>query len=68
MTKTYTVKARRWDGGWELHIEDLGVTQVADLADAEEMVLDYVGLLGLEAGEIRTHRDGRQQGSGIIGS
>jgi hypothetical protein len=25
-------------GGWELHIPDVGVTQVADLADAAEQV------------------------------
>jgi DNA-directed RNA polymerase specialized sigma24 family protein len=47
--KTYRVLARRWARGWELHIEGVGVTQSRSLADAEEMVRDYVALdLGIE--------------------
>ncbi|MGH3680747.1 MAG: hypothetical protein ACRDT2_10930 [Natronosporangium sp.] len=45
MTKTYTVRARRWSGGWELHIGDIGVTQVATLARADAQVRDYLATL-----------------------
>lgn len=41
----FTVKAVRWEGGWELHIADLGVTQVRTLAKAEEQAKDYVETL-----------------------
>lgn len=45
MTKTYTVRARRWSGGWELHIADIGVTQVTTLARADGQVRDYLATL-----------------------
>lgn len=38
----YNVVARHWKRGWELHIEDVGVTQCRGLADAETMVRDYI--------------------------
>lgn len=38
----YTVTAIRWEGGWELHIEDLGVTQVRTLAKAADQARDYI--------------------------
>ncbi len=38
----YTVRAKRWQHGWELHIEGVGVTQSRSLASAESMVRDYV--------------------------
>jgi hypothetical protein len=41
---TYTVMAKRWDHGWELHIEGIGVTQSRTLNDAESMVRDYIAL------------------------
>jgi hypothetical protein len=41
---TYTVVAKRWRHGWELHIEGLGVTQSRNLADAEAMARDYIAL------------------------
>jgi hypothetical protein len=41
---TYTVTARRWRHGWELHIDGIGVTQSKTLNDAEEMVRDYISL------------------------
>ena len=41
---TYTVRAKRWEHGWELHIDGLGVTQSRTLHDAEAMVRDYVAL------------------------
>jgi DNA-directed RNA polymerase specialized sigma subunit len=40
--KTYTVRARRWSEGWELHIADVGVTQVNTLARADQQVRDYL--------------------------
>jgi len=39
---TYTVHARRWTRGWELHIDGVGVTQSATLDDAAATVTDYV--------------------------
>lgn len=41
---TYTVIAKRWDRGWELHINGVGVTQSRALNDAEAMVRDYIAL------------------------
>lgn len=41
---TYRVHARKWDGGWELHIDGVGVTQSRTLRDAERMVRSYVSL------------------------
>ena len=38
----YTVTAVRWDGGWELHIEGEGVTQVRTLDRAVDQVRDYL--------------------------
>jgi hypothetical protein len=45
MARTYTVKAKRWKHGWELHIDGVGVTQSRTLATAEQMVRDYVETL-----------------------
>jgi hypothetical protein len=42
--KTYSVRATRWEHGWELHIDGMGVTQSDDLDDAEMMVRDYISL------------------------
>lgn len=42
MSKTYEVSARRWSGGWELHIEGEGVTQVRTLDRAVDQVRDYL--------------------------
>lgn len=41
---TYTVLAKRWKRGWELHIDGIGVTQSRTLNDAEAMVRDYIAL------------------------
>jgi hypothetical protein len=38
----YRVTARRWDHGWELYVDGVGVTQCGPLADAERMTLDYL--------------------------
>jgi predicted XRE-type DNA-binding protein len=42
----YEVTAKRWEHGWELHIEGVGVTQSRGIADAEEMVRHYLELEG----------------------
>jgi hypothetical protein len=42
---TYTVRAKRWVHGWELHIDGVGVTQSRSLGDAERMVRDYIETL-----------------------
>lgn len=39
---TYTVRARQWRHGWELHIDGVGVTQCRTLRGAEAMVRDYL--------------------------
>ena len=39
---TYTARAVRWDHGWELHVEGIGVTQVRCLDHAERQVRDLV--------------------------
>lgn len=38
----YSVRARRWAHGWELHIDGIGVTQTTGLGDAEAMIRDYL--------------------------
>ncbi len=48
----YTVKASRWEKGWELRIEGAGVTQSRGLADAEKMVRSYLRMdLGPQAAD-----------------
>jgi hypothetical protein len=39
---SYDVRAKRWEHGWELHIEDVGVTQSRSLWDAEAMARDLI--------------------------
>ena len=36
------VTARPWSGGWELEIDSENVTQVRDLTDARQQVVDYL--------------------------
>ena len=43
--RTYAVLAKRWDRGWELHVEGVGVTQSQGLVDAEGMARSYVTLV-----------------------
>lgn len=45
--KTYQVIAKRWERGWELHIDGMGVTQSRTVKDAEDMVRDYLHLEGI---------------------
>jgi hypothetical protein len=40
--KTYQVRAKRWEHGWELHIAGVGVTQSRTLWDAEDMARDLI--------------------------
>lgn len=42
----YQVVAKKWAEGWELHIEDVGVTQVRRLDKADETVRSYLRLDG----------------------
>lgn len=42
---TYTVRAKRWAHGWELHIAGVGVTQSRNLGEAEQIVRDYIETL-----------------------
>ena len=43
--KTYTVRAVRWEQGWELHVPGVGVTQSHGLMDARQMVADYIRIM-----------------------
>ena len=46
----YDVRAKRWEHGWELHIDGVGVTQSRSLRDAEMMARDLISRrLGLAA-------------------
>jgi hypothetical protein len=48
--KTYDVRAKRWEHGWELHIGGVGVTQSRSLWDAEMMARDLISRrLGIAA-------------------
>jgi hypothetical protein len=42
---SYDVVAKPWKGGWELHIEGVGVTQSRTLPTAEQAVRDYVATI-----------------------
>jgi hypothetical protein len=42
--KTYKVRPKLWERGWELHIDGMGVTQSRSLRDAEGMARDYIAL------------------------
>lgn len=42
MSNTYTARAVRWEHGWELHVDGVGVTQVRVLRHAEQQVRDLV--------------------------
>ncbi len=45
----YLAVAKRWDKGWELHIEGVGVTQVERLSGARRQVADYVETLLMDS-------------------
>lgn len=42
MSSTITVRAERWEGGWEVYVGDTGVTQSTTLAGAEDQARDYL--------------------------
>lgn len=42
--KMYAVHAKRWERGWELHIDGVGVTQSHGLADAPDMARSYIAM------------------------
>lgn len=42
---TYSVRAKRWAHGWELHIDGVGVTQSRNLGEAEQVARDYIETL-----------------------
>lgn len=39
---TYTVTAKHWANGWELHIDGIGVTQARSLSVAEATAREYI--------------------------
>lgn len=39
---TYRAIARRWEQGWELHVEGIGITQVKRLDAADRQVRDFI--------------------------
>jgi len=39
---TINVTARRWAGGWELEIDEDNITQVRNLTQARQQVIDYL--------------------------
>jgi hypothetical protein len=43
--KTYHVRAKLWDHGWELHVDGVGVTQSHGLTDAGEMARSYIAMM-----------------------
>jgi hypothetical protein len=43
---TYHLCAKRWEHGWELHIEGVGITQSRTLRDAEDMARDLISRRG----------------------
>jgi uncharacterized protein YjiS (DUF1127 family) len=45
MSKTYVVEAKRWEHGWELHVEGVGVTQSKSLGSAARMAREYISLV-----------------------
>ncbi len=45
MSNTYKVDARRWEHGWALHVEGVGVTQSKSLHSAARMAREYISLI-----------------------
>ncbi len=45
MSRTYTVDAKRWEHGWELHVAGVGVTQSRSLQSAARMAREYISLV-----------------------
>lgn len=52
----YNVRAVKWEHGWELHVEDVGVTQCRTLATAVQQVRDFVAtMLDTDVGDAEVH-------------
>ncbi len=52
----YTVQAVKWEHGWELHVQDVGVTQCRTLAAAAQQVRDFVAtMLDIDADDAEVH-------------
>ena len=45
MSRIYTVDAKRWEHGWELHVEGVGVTQSRSLRSAARLAREYISLV-----------------------
>ncbi|MHB1475211.1 MAG: hypothetical protein ACYCV4_16630 [Dermatophilaceae bacterium] len=45
MSNTYRVDAKRWEHGWELHVEGVGVTQSTSLHSAARIAREYISLV-----------------------
>ncbi|MBM3669592.1 MAG: hypothetical protein FJW97_06225 [Actinobacteria bacterium] len=43
--KTYIAHAKRWERGWEIHVDNVGVTQVRSLDRAIDSACDLVEIL-----------------------
>lgn len=41
---TFRVRAKRWEHGWELHVEGVGVTQTPRLTEAEAVAREYIAM------------------------
>lgn len=39
---TYTARAVKWEHGWEIHVDDVGVTQVRTLSHATQQAADLI--------------------------
>jgi len=52
----YNVQAVKWEHGWELHVQDVGVTQCRTLATAAQQTRDFVAtMLDLDADDAEIH-------------
>ena len=45
MIRTYAVDATRWEHGWELHVQGVGVTQSKSLHSASRIAREYISLV-----------------------
>jgi predicted XRE-type DNA-binding protein len=45
--REYSVWAKRWDEGWELHVDGVGVTQVRTLDKAYDQVVHFLETMEL---------------------
>lgn len=70
----YNVTATRWEGGWELDIEGVGVTQSPSLKTADKMIRSYLRMDFDEAGakaadiEVTVDLDGLEKDAASVRS